>query len=111
MTVAGAERAVERLLEMSLDLRACAILGADGDVLAESSAADWASQGAELWAAAEAGGRARPTQVHVAAEGGEVFAVRTPAASAVAVCDRFTLASLMFCDLRAVLRDLEAGGG
>jgi hypothetical protein len=37
-----------------------------------------------------------------------VFAVRTAAASIVATSERFALASLMFCDLRALLRDLEA---
>jgi len=115
-TAQGAERAVERLSEMSLDLRACAILDADGGLLAESASADWAARSAELWASADVRGRPRPTQFHVAAEGGEVFAVRSPEATAIAVCERFTLASLMFCDLRAVIRDMgvpdrQPGGG
>lgn len=107
--VAGAERAVERLQEMSLDLRACAIL-AHGEVLAESASGDWVAQAAELWAATEISERPRATQIHIAAERGEVFAVRTAAVTAIAVCERFALASLMFCDLRAVLRDLRLGG-
>ena len=42
--------------------------------------------------------------MHVATEDGEVYAVRGRAGSAVAITDRFTLASLMFCDLRSALR-------
>lgn len=104
----GAERAVAKLREMSLDLRACAILDEDGDLLAASEPGEWAAQAAALWRAAEVRGRSRPTQVHVATEAGELFAVRRQAASAVAVTERFALASLMFCDLRAALRDLAA---
>lgn len=102
-----AERAVGRLREMCIDLRACAILDAAGEVLAASGPGEWGSRAGELWRAAAVPGRPDPSQIHVATEDGEVFAVRSAFASAVAVTDRFALASLMLCDLRAVLRDLE----
>ena len=104
----GAERAVARLREMSVDLRECAILGPAGSRLAASADGSWERCGAELWDAASDSARAAPNQIHVAIEEGEVFAVRSAAGSAIAITDRFALASLMFCDLRAALRDLEA---
>lgn len=102
-----AAEAVARLREMSAGVRGCAILDRGGEVLAASGPGDWAASAAELWRAAEAAARPAPTQIHVSTEEGEVFAVRLAAASVVAVTDRFTLASLMFCDLRAALRELE----
>jgi hypothetical protein len=104
----AAAAAVTALAEESIGLRACALLDPVGVVLARSSAGDWASAVAEIWAAAEDAGRPEPTQVHVATEDGEVYAVRGEGGSAVAVTDRFTLASLMFCDLRAALRRVGA---
>ncbi len=105
----AAERAVERLAAASADLRSVALLRADGEVLAATTPNDWAVQAKELWDAAAASG-ADPQQVHVATEDGEVFAVRSAAGmAAIAVAQRFALASLMFCDLRAALRDLDAG--
>ena len=41
-------------------------------------------------------------------EDGEAFGVRHGDLAMVAVADRFTLASLMIFDMRAVLRDLTA---
>ncbi len=49
-------------------------------------------------------------QLHIATEQGEVFALRHAGLAAVAVTDRFALASLLFFDMRSVLRDLAAGG-
>jgi hypothetical protein len=49
-------------------------------------------------------------QLHIATEQGEVFALREAGLAAVAVTDRFALASLLFFDMRSVLRDLAAGG-
>lgn len=107
--VTAAERAIARLEEMSLDLRACAILDADGEQLAASSAADWSGCASELWSAATDASRPPPSQIHVATIEGEVFLVRlSGGSSAIAVADRFALASLMFCDLRAALRALDA---
>lgn len=107
----AAERAVAKLAELSADLRACALVGADGAVLASTADAPWGERSAALWEAADA---ARPdagsvTQVQVAGEGGEVFAVRDGGVTAIAVTERFALASLMLCDLRAALRELREG--
>jgi len=104
----GAERAVQRLLDTSMDLRSVALLGPGGEVLAASSGKGWSERARELWdAAGETGDE--PVQVHVATDGGEVFALRSVAgSSAIAVTHRFALASLMFCDLRAALRGLDA---
>lgn len=108
-TVDAAERALAKLEEMSLDLRACAILDVDGRTLATSADADWRVRAAELWEAAGGDAAPAPTQVHVATVEGEVFLVRGPGGrSAIAVTDRFALASLMFCDLRATLRELDS---
>ena len=104
---ASAERAVLRLREMSADLRECAILDRSGKLLAASAEGSWEPCAAALWEAASDSPGAPPAQIHVAVADGEVFAARTAAGVAVAVADRFTLASLMFCDLRAALRGLE----
>lgn len=112
MTVGAAERAVAKLVELSADLRACALVGADGAVLASSDRAPWGEHAAELWAAADAArSDAGPaTQVQVGTDGGELFATRSGGVTAIAVTDRFALASLMLCDLRAALRELAAAG-
>jgi len=108
----AAEAAVARLTEMSLDLRGCAILDREGRALAASGDAEsWASAGAALMAAADAAGDEPASHVHVATEDGEAFAVRHEGLVMVAVAERFTLASLMIFDMRAVLRDLAKGGG
>ncbi len=57
-------------------------------------------------AAADAAGDQAASHVHVATEDGEAFAVRHEGLVMVAVAERFTLASLMIFDMRAVLRDL-----
>ena len=66
--------------------------------------------GAALLEAADAAGGEPAAQVHVATEDGEAFAVRHGGLAMVAVADRFTLASLMIFDMRAVLRDLAGSG-
>lgn len=108
-TGSGAAEAVSELMEESPGVRACAVLAPDGSVLAESAENEWTSAVAELWSAAAEGGH-EPAQVHVATEDGEVYAARENGSTAVAVTDRFTLASLMFCDLRAALRTAAGTG-
>ena len=106
-SAASAETAVARLGEMSPDLRGCAILDAAGRVLAATGEnARWGSAGAALLAAADAADSEPVTHAHVATEEGEAFALRHEGLAMVAVAERFTLASLMFFDMRAVLRDL-----
>jgi hypothetical protein len=104
----AADVAVARLREMSADLRGCAILDSSGRVLAASGDGDrWAAAASDLLAAADEAGDEPAGHVHVATEDGEAFAVREGGLAMVAVTERFTLASLMIFDMRAVLRDLS----
>ena len=108
----AAEAAVARLTEMSPDLRGCAVLDPEGRALAASGdPGDWSSAGAALLRAADAAADEPAGHVHVATEDGEAFAVRHEGLAMVAVAERFTLASLMIFDMRAVLRDLANGSG
>lgn len=112
----AAAAAVARLGE-GAGVRACAVLDRSGEVLAASAeddraardraARDWAEQAERIWDAAADPARPPPVHVHIAIEGGEVFAVRDEGGAIIAVADRFALSSLMLCDLRAALRDLE----
>jgi predicted regulator of Ras-like GTPase activity (Roadblock/LC7/MglB family) len=106
----AAEGALAYLIEMSSDLRGAAILGPEGAVLAASGApADWREGVTTLFEAADRAGEEPVEQVHIGTEQGEVFALRHADLAAVAVTERFALASLTFFDLRALLRDLAAG--
>jgi predicted regulator of Ras-like GTPase activity (Roadblock/LC7/MglB family) len=106
-----AAAAIARLREMAADVRGCAVLGADGELLAASGdPGRWQEAAAVLLGAADLSGDAPAEQVHVATEDGEVFVVRHRGLAAVVVSERFTLASLMSFDMRTVLRDLAAGG-
>jgi len=109
-SAADAEVAVARLEAMSADLRGCAILDPSGALLAASGdGATWEGAARALLAAADAAAGEPVTQAQVGTEEGEAFAVRHEGFAIVAASDRFALASLMFCDLRAVLRDLVRG--
>lgn len=108
---AQAERGVELMEEMSPDLRGCAVLGPGRRTLAATGQRTaWGRAATEFLEAADA---ARPgsraAQVHVATEDGEAFAVRHGELAMVAVTERFPLASLVFSDMRSILRDLAAG--
>jgi len=110
-TAAAAEGALAFLTEMSLDLRGAALIGSDGAVLAASGQPSrWGEDAAALFAVADSAEGEAVEQVHVATEQGEVFALRHAGLALVAVSDRFALASLLLFDMRAVLRDLAAGG-
>lgn len=103
--------ALAYLTEMSPDLRGGAILAADGAVLAASDRPErWREDVATLLEVADGAGGESIEQAHIATEQGEVFAVRHAGLTAVAVTDRFALSSLLFFDMRAVLRDLSEGG-
>ena len=92
---------------MSADLRGCALLDSAGRVLAATGEAErWQAAASDLLAAADEAGDEPASHVHVATEDGEAFAVREGGLAMVAVTERFTLASLMIFDMRAVLRDL-----
>ena len=107
-TEGSAAAALAFLTEMSPDLRGAAILGTDGAVLAASGedAEAWGEAARALLAAADAADPEPAEQVHVGSESGEVFALRHEGLVAVAVTERFTLASLMLFDMRQALRDL-----
>ncbi len=107
----AAEAALAYLAEMSLDLRGAAILGADGKVLAASDHPErWREDAAALFEVADRAEGEPVEQIHIGTEQGEVFALRHAGLAAVAVTERFALASLSFFDMRAVLRDMAAGG-
>jgi len=113
VTISGdaAEGALAYLTEMSPDLRGAAILGSEGAVLAASGQADrWRDDCAALFGVADRADAEPVEQIHVGTEQGEVFALRHAGLTAVAVTERFALASLTFFDMRALLRDLAAGG-
>lgn len=105
----AAEGALAYLTEMSPDLRGAAILGPDGAVLAASGDTDrWREDAAALFGVADRADGTPVEQVHIGTEQGEVFALRHAGLAAVAVTERFALASLTFFDLRALLRDLAS---
>jgi len=104
---AAAERALAYIEEISPELRGCGILDAVGEVLAASGEAEaWGEAGRQLLEAADAAAGERASHAHIATGDGEAFCVRESGLVAVAVTERFALASLTFFDLRAVLRDL-----
>jgi hypothetical protein len=107
----AAASALAYLTEMSPDLRGGAILESGGSVLAASDRPErWREDVATLLEVADGAGGEPVDQAHIATEQGEVFAVRHSGLTAIAVTDRFALASLLFFDMRAVLRDLSEGG-
>lgn len=110
-TLSDAAGAVSYLEEVSPQMRGCAILSGSGEVLAASGDAErWGEAGRELIAAADAARGVQVTHAHVATGDGEAFCVREGALTAVAVTERFVLASLTFWDMRITLRELAAAG-
>lgn len=107
----SAEAALAFLAEMSPDLRGAAVLAPDGAVLAATGEEPerWKEDAMTLFAAADAAEGAPVEQVHIATEQGEVFAIRSEGLAAVAVTERFALASLMLFDMRSMLRQLGRG--
>jgi predicted regulator of Ras-like GTPase activity (Roadblock/LC7/MglB family) len=106
----AAEGALAYLAEMSPDLRGAAVLSAEGAVLAATGRRErWGGDAAALLEAADRAGGEPAEQIHIGTGQGEVFAVRHGGLAAVAVTDRFPLASLTFFDLRSLLRDLSRG--
>jgi hypothetical protein len=95
-------------VEASPELREAAFFDAGGTQLYATDGEDWSDRARRLWAAAD-GAEGPARYVHVATGTGEVLAARTEAGFAIALADRFPLASLVLSDLRAVLRELEPG--
>ena len=101
-------QAARRFAALSGEIRGCAIL-AGGEVLAASGRkARWAEAAQALLKAADRAAGEQATHAQVATEEGEVFAVRSAGLSMVAVTGRFTLASLVFADMRAALRQAQS---
>jgi hypothetical protein len=106
-TLSDAGRAVSYLENISPQMRGCAILSTAGEVLAATGSRErWGEAGRDLIAAADAAGGEPVAHVHVATGDGEAFCVREGGLVAVAVAERFTLASLMLFDMRTALREL-----
>jgi predicted regulator of Ras-like GTPase activity (Roadblock/LC7/MglB family) len=107
----SAEAALAFLTEMSPDLRGAAVLGPEGEILAATGEEPerWGEDAAALFAAADAAEETPVEQVHIATEQGEVFAIRHQGLAAVAVTERFALASLLLFDMRSMLRELGKG--
>ena len=108
--------ALAYLGELSTDIRAAAVLDESGAVAAHSGFdEDGADQVRELVVdlyrhAAEAADGSAPDQVEVALPEGSVFALRDHGWTLAVVAGRFALSSLMFFDLRMVIRDLAGIG-
>ena len=110
-TLSDVAGAVSYLEEISPQMRGCAILAESGDVLAASGEPErWGEAGRDLLAAADEAGGEPVAHAHVATGDGEAFCVREGGLAAVAVTERFTLASLMLFDMRIALRQLGAAG-
>jgi hypothetical protein len=108
-TLPDAGRTVEYLQEISRELRGCAIFREGGEVLAASGDSEaWADAGRDLIVAADTAGEEPVAYAHVATADGEAFCIRESGYVAVAVTERFTLASLMIFDMRNALRLLAA---
>jgi hypothetical protein len=111
-TLTDADGTVEYLQEISPEMRGCAILSAEGEVLAASGDVErWGEAGRDLITAADAAGGEPVAYAHIATGDGEAFCVRESGLTAVAVAERFTLSSLMIFDMRNALRQLAAAGG
>jgi hypothetical protein len=110
-TLSDAGRAVSYMEEISPEMRGCAILAGDGRMLAASGDPEgWGDAAEELIAAADSAGDEAVAHAHVATGDGEAFLVREAGLVAVAVTERFVLASLMTFDLRIALRQLAVAG-
>jgi hypothetical protein len=110
-TLSDADGAVSYLEQISPEMRGCAILTEDGQVLATSGDREqWGAAARELIAAADAGGGGPVSHAHVATADGEAFCVRERGLTGFAVTERFALASLTLFDMRITLRQLAAAG-
>jgi hypothetical protein len=111
------ELALAYLGELSTDIRAAAVLDEAGAVAAQSGFDEEESDevrelvtGLFDHAATSAAGAPAPTQVEVALPEGSVYALREHGWTLAVVAGRFALSSLMFFDLRMVVRDLAGIG-
>ena len=92
--------ALDYLRELSADIRAGVVLGADGELLAGSEAL--ADPARDLFANA-----GDASELQVVTRDGDVFAARSDRHKIAVVTGRFALPSLIRYDLKLVLADLE----
>ncbi|HYH62952.1 MAG TPA: hypothetical protein VD766_13875 [Solirubrobacterales bacterium] len=102
---AAADPAASRFVSLSAGMRGCAIFGPDGLLAASGDGERWLEAGRALLEAADGAAGQPATHAHVATEDGEAFALRLGNLAMVAVTERFVLASLVFADMRAALRE------
>lgn len=109
--------ALAYLGELSTDIRAAAVLDGAGTVAAHSGFEDDDAEQVKTLvddlfehACEAAGGDPAPGQVEIALPEGSVFALREHGWTLAVVAGRFALSSLMFFDLRMVIRDLAGLG-
>ena len=103
-----------RLCELSADARTAVLLDAAGALVAcsdpDATRADaLAASTRTLLEAVDKAPGAPVEQVEAQVPGGTVFVSRTPRWSLAVVARRSALSSLMLCDLRAVLNELDGG--
>jgi hypothetical protein len=111
------ELALAYLGELSTDIRAGAVLDRSGSVAAQSGFDEGGSEQVaglvgELFdhAATARRGEPAPDQLEVSLPDGSVYALRERGWTLAVVAGRFALSSLMFYDLRMVIRDLAGPG-
>ena len=109
--------ALAYLGELSTDIRAAAVIDDAGSLAATSGFDDAAADDVrdlvgDLFAGAKeaAGDAPAPGQLEVSLPDGSVYAVRDRGWTLAVVSGRFALSSLMFFDLRMVIRDLAGEG-
>ena len=109
--------AIAYLGELSTDIRAVAVLGADGSVAAQSGFESGTPEQVkelvgDLFDSAKdaAGDDPAPGELEVSLPDGSVYAVREAGWTLAVVAGRFALSSLMRFDLRMVARDLAGQG-
>lgn len=109
---AAARSVLDTLAGLEPELKAAAVISADGEVLASTSEDDSFGRSAVEFADAVASaGSGELDSSHVASDQAEVFMVRDSGFSLVAVTARFVLASLTSFDIRMALRDLAGEVG
>jgi hypothetical protein len=103
--------ALQYLGELSTDIRESVLLAADGSLAAASRPGADGERlrelTLELFRRADAADDGEVAQVEVSTGDGAVYAARQPNWTIAIVAGRFALPSLMFYDLRSVLRDLD----
>ena len=103
------EGALSRLGELSAEIRASILLDSAGDVAAcsdDSLGARLREPVLDLLERADSAAGDSPSQVEVSMTGGSVFAAREDGWTLAVVASRRVLSSLMFYDMRSVLRGL-----